>query len=67
MGHPSSNYQWDVHRLDFFLPTPPWAKGASIGPKALHRPLLLHDQVRCARAWAEVEVEVEARDHKLGL
>ena len=39
---------------------PPWDKGASISPRALHRPLLLHDQVR---AW----VEVKARAHKPGL
>ena len=39
---------------------PPWAKRASISPKALHIPLLLHNQARWAKAW----VEVEARAHK---
>ena len=42
---------------------PPWARGASISPKALHRPLILHDQARWAKAW----VEVEARAYKPGL
>ena len=37
---------------------PPWARGASISPKALHRPLLLHDQAKWTKAW------VEARAHK---
>ena len=67
MGHPSTSHQWDVHRLNLFLPTPPWANGASISSKALHRPLLLHDQARWARVWVGVEVEAEARAHKLGL
>ena len=57
--------QWDVHKLSLFLLTPPWAKGTNISPKALHRPLLLHNQVGWAKAC--VEVEVETRDHKLGL
>ena len=41
----------------------PWAKGNSINPKALHRPLPLYDQARRAKAW----VEVEDKAHKLGL
>ena len=63
MGQPSPSHQWDVHRLGLFLPTLPWAKGANISPRALYKPLLLQDQARWARAWAEVE----ARAHKPGL
>ena len=44
MGHPSPSHQWDVRRLSLFLLTLPWARGTSINPKALHRPLLLHNQ-----------------------
>ena len=62
-GHPSPNHQWDIQKLGLFLLTPPWAMGTSISPRALHRPLPLHNQVGWARAW----VEVEARAHKLGL
>ena len=51
MGHLSPSQQWDVHKLNLFLPTPPWARGASISPKELHRPLLLHNQARWARVW----------------
>ena len=63
MGHVSLSHQWDIHKLNLVLPTPPWAKGASISPRALHRSLLLHDQDR----WARAGVEVEARAHKPGL
>ena len=63
MGHPNPSHQWDVHRLGLFLLTPPWARGTSISPKELSRPLPLHDQARRARAW----VEVEDRAHKPGL
>ena len=63
MGHPSPSHQWDVHRLSLFLPTPPWARGASINPKASHRPLLLHNQVR----WASARAKVKANNHKQGL
>ena len=60
MRYPSPNHQWDVHRLNLFLLTPPWARGSSISPRVLHKPLLLHDQAGCTRAWVEVEV----RAHK---
>ena len=63
MGHLSPSHKWDVRRLSLFLPTPLWAKEASISPKALHKQLLLHNQARWARAW----IEVNARAHKLGL
>ena len=43
MGYPSPSHQWDVHRLGLFLLTPPWAKGTSISPRALHKPLPLHN------------------------
>ena len=45
-----------------FLLTPPWARGTSISPRALHKPLLLHYKARWVRVW--VQVEVEARAHK---
>ena len=63
MGHPSLSHQWDVRRLSLFLLTPPWARGTSISPRALHIPLLLHNQAK----WVMVWVEVKDRDHKLGL
>ena len=65
MGHPSPSHKLDVHILGLFLLTLPWAKGTNISPRALHRPLLLHDQARRDKAW--VEVEVEDRAHKPGL
>ena len=51
MGHPSPNHQWDVHRLSWFFPTSPWARGTSISPRALHMPLVLHNQAEWARAY----------------
>ena len=63
MGHPSPNHQLDVHRLGLFLPTPPWARGTSINPKALHKTLLIHDHAR----WAKVWVKFQARAQKPGL
>ena len=63
MGNLSPSHQWDVHKLSLFLPTPPWARGASISPNAMHRPILLHNQARWAKVWGEVE----DRAHKLGL
>ena len=63
MRHLGPSHQWEVHRLSLFLFTLPWARGTNISPRALHRPLPLHDQVRRARAWAEVEDMA----HKTGL
>ena len=63
MGHPIPSHQWDVYKLKLFLPTLPWARGASISPMALHRLLLLHNQV----GWTKAQVEVKARAHKSGL
>ena len=42
---------------------PPWARGTSISPKALHNSLPHHNQVGWARVWVEVKV----RAHKQGL
>ena len=67
MEHPSLNHQWDVRRLGLLLLTSPWAKGTSISPRVLHRPLLLHNQVGWSRAWVKVEVKIEAKAHRLGL
>ena len=65
MGYPSPSHQWDVHRLSLFLLIPPWVRGTSISPRALHRYLLLQNQAGRARAWVEVKakvgVEVKAR------
>ena len=55
MGHPSPSHKLDVHRLGLFLLTLPRARGTNISPRALHRPLLLHDQARQDNAWVEVE------------
>ena len=63
MGRPSPSHQWDVHRLDLFLLTLPWARGTNISPRTLHRPLLLHDLARQTKAW----LEVEDMAHKPGL
>ena len=60
MGHPSPSHQWDMHRRNLFLPTPPWAREDSISPRVPHSHLLLHSQVEWAGAW----VEVRARAHK---
>ena len=64
MGHPSPSHQWDVHRLGLFLFTPPWARGTSISPKALQKPLPLHNQVGWARAWVEVGPGLTSRDFR---
>ena len=65
MRHRSPSHQWDVRRLNLFLPTPPWAKGTSISLRVLYWPLLLPKQAGWAKEW--IEVEVEAKAYKTGL
>ena len=63
MGHRSSSHQWDVHRHNWVLLIPVWARGTGINLRVLHEHLLLHKHARKARAW----VEVKDRAYRSGL